>query len=195
MGEIVRKGHFAASIGVQRQRITALVKRGLPVRSDGRIDVEQALEWMRANVSQQARFEDRGIHKILAETAKPQRAAKDGRKAPAAPTPAEASPAPADEPALDDEAVPLPYAAAKAMRETYLGRKAKLEYLKESGKLLPADVVESRWSRIFVSVRNRILSCPGRIASKIPHLAQVEIAVIEKELHAALELGEAPHAH
>ena len=71
MGATLRKSHFAASIGVQRQRITELMKRGFPVRPDGWVDVDEATEWMRANVSQQARFADRGIHKILGEAAKP----------------------------------------------------------------------------------------------------------------------------
>jgi len=151
-----------------------------------------AIEWMKANVSTQAGWQDRGIHKVLGTAAKPR---NPKRAAPMPEASVNASHAPPDDALLDDETAPLPYATAKALRETFLARKARLEFLKENGKLLPADIVESRWAKIFAGVRNRLLACPGRIGSKIPHLSAAEIGAVDKEVRAVLvELGEAPHA-
>ena len=59
MGEGLGKKDFGCHIGVSAPRISALVKRGLPVRDDGKIDLDAALAWMRENVRQQASFQDR----------------------------------------------------------------------------------------------------------------------------------------
>jgi hypothetical protein len=192
MGAILRKSHFAASIGVQRQRITELMKRGFPVRPDGWVDVDEATEWMRSNVSQQARFADRGIHKILVETAKPQkRAAKPPKPAHAIhvpETPAEASPP--DEALLDDGTGTLPYAEAKALRETYLARKAKLDFQLAAGRLLAEDAVKRAWAGILGDVKAGMLAVSSRCASRLGHLTQADVAEIDAEIRAVLqELG------
>lgn len=48
--EIDTKAAFARRIGVTPQRITQLVDRGMPVRPDGRIDVNTALAWLDENL-------------------------------------------------------------------------------------------------------------------------------------------------
>lgn len=173
MTTVIKKSELAAHLGVTRARVSHLIARGLPVRPDKRVDLELALEWMRANVGQQARFTDRGIHRIIG----------------AGPTkPAE--PAPVAETVLDDDTAVLPFAAAKALRETFLARKARLEFQKEAGKLLSAPEVESRWARIIGDCRNRLLAVPSRIGSRLSHLTNVEIEAIDREIRAAMsELG------
>jgi hypothetical protein len=47
--DIVTKTALAAELGVSRSRIGQLVARGLPVRWDGKLWRNQALEWVRAN--------------------------------------------------------------------------------------------------------------------------------------------------
>lgn len=44
------KAAFAHRVGVSRARITQLVAQGLPVLSDGSIDVEAGLRWMEQNL-------------------------------------------------------------------------------------------------------------------------------------------------
>ena len=44
------KTDFAARVGLTKARISQLVADGLPVREDGRIDVEAGLAWMEANL-------------------------------------------------------------------------------------------------------------------------------------------------
>jgi phage terminase Nu1 subunit (DNA packaging protein) len=50
MSQIVNKQELARRLGVSAPRVSQLVKRGLPVRSDGRIDLTSALSWISANV-------------------------------------------------------------------------------------------------------------------------------------------------
>ena len=48
--EIQTKAAFAARVGLTKGRISQLIAEGLPVRSDGKIDVEAALGWMEKNL-------------------------------------------------------------------------------------------------------------------------------------------------
>ncbi|MGZ3472433.1 MAG: hypothetical protein ACXVA6_20895, partial [Isosphaeraceae bacterium] len=46
----ITKSAFARHIGVSPSRISQLVERGLPEEFDGRLDIEKALAWCRANI-------------------------------------------------------------------------------------------------------------------------------------------------
>jgi len=166
MDQVISKADLARHLGVVRGRITALIKRGLPVRPDGKIILADALAWMRANCEPQAGFLDRGINKIVGNGG------------------AEPSGAPEA-----DDAV-LPFADAKALRETYLARMARLEYSEKAGTLLDAAEVEARWAQVLSSVRGRLLAVPARCGVRISHLTPSEVAQIADEIRDALaELG------
>ena len=45
-----RKSAFAARVGLTRGRISQLITEGLPVRPDGRIDVDAGLAWIEDNL-------------------------------------------------------------------------------------------------------------------------------------------------
>lgn len=47
---VATKAEFAARVGLTRGRISQLIAQGLPVRPDGRIDVETDLQWMEDNL-------------------------------------------------------------------------------------------------------------------------------------------------
>jgi hypothetical protein len=47
MTGIVSKAELARYLNVAKSRITALCKRGMPTRPDGKIILEAAVEWMR----------------------------------------------------------------------------------------------------------------------------------------------------
>jgi hypothetical protein len=47
--EIIRKSDLARELGVSRARVSQLVRGGLPVRPDGRLDRVRTLAWVRAN--------------------------------------------------------------------------------------------------------------------------------------------------
>lgn len=46
MTTIITKADLAARLGVSRPRISQLVGQGLPVREDGRVELESALSWI-----------------------------------------------------------------------------------------------------------------------------------------------------
>jgi hypothetical protein len=76
----VTKSKLADYLGVHRSRVSALIKRGLPF-SGRTIELDVAVAWLKANVSQQAGWQDRGIHRVLngAKAAKPQKHAAKAR--------------------------------------------------------------------------------------------------------------------
>ena len=58
------------------------------------------------------------------------------------------------------------------------------------GEMLPAVDVERRWSIIIRVVRSRMLSVPSRVRQSLGHLTAHDVAVIDREIRAALtELG------
>ncbi len=44
------KSLFAARVGLSKGRVSQLVAAGLPVREDGRVDIEAGLAWMESNL-------------------------------------------------------------------------------------------------------------------------------------------------
>jgi hypothetical protein len=50
MAEIVRKGELAQRLDVSAARVSQWVAAGLPVLPDGRLDLQQALDWITKNV-------------------------------------------------------------------------------------------------------------------------------------------------
>lgn len=46
MATIITKGDLAARLGVSRPRVSQLIAQGLPVREDGRVELESALSWI-----------------------------------------------------------------------------------------------------------------------------------------------------
>jgi len=51
---VVRKSELARRLGVSGPRISQYVALGLPVRHDGLVELEQACEWIVANVIDQS---------------------------------------------------------------------------------------------------------------------------------------------
>lgn len=52
---VATKAEFAARVGLTRGRISQLIGKGLPVRTDGRIEVEAGLRWMEDNLDSDRR--------------------------------------------------------------------------------------------------------------------------------------------
>jgi phage terminase Nu1 subunit (DNA packaging protein) len=173
MTETISKRELARRLGVVPSRISALIKRGLPVLADGKIDLEAASKWMKANCEASVKFRDRGVNKMLE---------------------ADIGHEPAEAASLDDDAAVLDYPAARALRETFLARMARLEFLAKSGKLLPADEVETVWRNYLTDCRKRLLCVPSRCGARLSHLSRAEVSEIDFEIHAALQelAGESP---
>ena len=81
------------------------------------------------------------------------------------------------------------YTAARAMREAFAAKTAKLEYERLSGKLVEVDEVRRGAFEVGRRVRDSVLSIPDRIAPILAGLTDVnEIhRALTKELREALE--------
>jgi hypothetical protein len=47
---VLRKSEFAQELGIAKSGVSKLIQRGLPVRSDGKIDARKGCEWIITNV-------------------------------------------------------------------------------------------------------------------------------------------------
>ncbi|WP_264047973.1 hypothetical protein [Methylobacterium flocculans] len=70
---ITTKAALADELGVTRARVSQYVKAGLPVRSDGKLERDEALNWLNRNVVGLNREQDRGVNRA-ARLAKPTKA-------------------------------------------------------------------------------------------------------------------------
>jgi hypothetical protein len=97
---------------------------------------------------------------------------------------------PPDEALLGDGTGALPYAEEKALRETFLARKAKLDFEIQAGKLLAEDAVKREWSSILGNLKSGMLAVPSRCGARLGHLTAGDIAEIDAEVRSVLaELG------
>ena len=79
------------------------------------------------------------------------------------------------------------YANARAIRENYLARLAKLDYEAKAGKLLDADKIKTEWTAIISTAKSKILSVPSKAKAALPHLTLNDISTIEELIREALE--------
>jgi len=81
------KAAFARRIGVSSGRMTHLIREGLPVREDGKIEIEAGLAWVQGNLDQARRaaakssFENYSEARFAAEVEKVRRARLEYDKA------------------------------------------------------------------------------------------------------------------
>jgi len=134
---------YAKHRGVTLKAVQKAIQSGrIRTTSDGKIDVDRAdADWVRNTGPRQA--------SIASSSPAPRRAQ----------TPAES---PRPEPAA---AGPLDYARARAVRENYLARLAKIEFEERSGKLVSRDEVQVAAFNKFRTFRDGMLNIPDRVAA------------------------------
>jgi phage terminase Nu1 subunit (DNA packaging protein) len=138
---------LARHIGVTPQRVGQYCARGLPVRADGKIDLAEALAWIKDNGRPQGAFQDRGVVRVssrreVSDTRVVRRESPD-------------------------------YASGKARRENALADLAELKLATERGELLNAHDVRSTWLSILADIRARLLAIPARVTD----LAQLDAEI------------------
>src|SRR3989338_1374870 len=81
------------------------------------------------------------------------------------------------------------YAAARAAREHYQARLAKLEYEEKSGKLIDAEKVKKDAFELARRVRDHILNIPDRISAELVGITDQPTmhSVLLRELNTALQ--------
>lgn len=96
--------------------------------------------------------------------------------------------APPPMPQPSDEARGVDYHKARAVRETYSARLAKLEFEERTGKLLNADEVKVKYFNLARLLRDRIQQIPRKVAPQIVAavVAQPDQRVVEDLLMEAI---------
>ncbi len=177
----VRPAELARRLGVSRQAVSDLVRRGiLTPDANGRIDEAAARAAILASVH---------------PTSKTVQAAQASAPAPIAPVAAAPAPAPAAAP--QPEAAATNYHVAKTMREAAEAHIARLKLAEMRGELIRTDAVRAVMSNIFATTREAVLQMPARLAPLLA--AESDPAAVQNllhaELHAALEsLANSPAA-
>ena len=82
---IITKAGLADELSISRARVSQYVKAGLPVRSDGRLNRADALNWLNTHAVGLNSFEDRGVNRAgrLSKGAKAEARRRPERRAPA----------------------------------------------------------------------------------------------------------------
>lgn len=79
------------------------------------------------------------------------------------------------------------YAKSRADREKYQALLAQLEYEQKIAKLVDADEVAARWSKLITAAKTRILGIPAECKSRQADLPLAVIAVIDNVCREVLE--------
>lgn len=96
-------------------------------------------------------------------------------------------------PSAGDEARGVDYHKARAVRETYAARLAKLEFEERSGKLVSKDEVDAKVFTLARQLRDRMQQIPNKVAPEIVALVVDKPDVrgvaelLERAIHQALE--------
>lgn len=111
----------------------------------------------------------------------PRRASFGGNTPPENPLPtsADLDKAPADEAGIDLDGTPT-FAQARAVREAYQARLAKLEYEERSGKLIATEQVNRSAFKVARAVRDGLMNLPDRLAAELA--AESDAAAIHSRL-------------
>ena len=177
----MRPAELARRLGVSRQAVSDLVRRGiLTPDANGRIDEAAARAAILSSVH---------------PTSKTVQAAQSSAPAPIDPVAAAPAPAPAAAP--PPEAAATNYHVAKTMREAAEAHIARLKLAEMRGELIRTDAVRAVMSNIFATTREAVLQMPARLAPLLA--AESDPAAVQNllhaELHAALEsLANSPAA-
>jgi len=155
---------YAAHRGVALYSVQFALKRGrISQLPNGKIDSEQADDdWERntnhAHVTRGLRAEQRRSQRSATSTSPNNPGSNSASDSP--PTPAEGQGADAPTGSLD-------YAKARAYKEFYSARLAKIDYEERTGKLVDANQVKVTTFELFRGLRNQVVNLPDRLSSQL----------------------------
>ena len=130
---------FAGRVGLSQGRITQLVKEGLPLLANGRIDVDAALRWLEQNLDQARSARAKGL---TAEPAPKPAAQPPPQPAPKAKPPSRSEPPATPAPVAAPAAGGVTMAEARRQHEIVRVANARLRFDKDRGKLINKDEVK-----------------------------------------------------
>lgn len=80
----------------------------------------------------------------------------------------------------EDNKVSASYAAARALRENYAARIAKLEFEIKSGKYVDAEEVRQSWLNVSAIARTKISGIPSKAKQRITEMTVEQVQVLEE---------------
>ncbi|NVZ10090.1 hypothetical protein HW932_12550 [Allochromatium humboldtianum] len=145
---------YARHRGVALSAVQKAIASGrIQVEADGRIDQNKAdAQWDR-----HTRMAQPTTPKVVTQQVVTPRVVSTERPA-APPTPPAAS---------SDDARGVDYHKARAVRETYSARLAKLEFEERTGKLISKDEVDIKYFQLARQLRDRMQQIPRKVAPEI----------------------------
>ncbi len=159
----------ARSIAIDRSVLGKQIKQGLVRSHDGKVRLSEVLADRAANIDLgRSKRRDGAIDKPSAAEAS--RDEDDGEAHPGE--------------VVMVDGVPVSYAAARALKETYHAKLKQLEFETKQGKLGPVDEMHADNCRILVAVRERLLAVPGKLGGDFTH---PQIERVRDELYEAME--------
>ena len=171
MADRVKTGELAKALGISRQRVNELSRKGKLTRSaDGKWDPDRARSELKRTLDEQQERRS----KVETPRSKVER------------------PFPLREP--DPDGLPMTgsthdlFNRARAAREITMARERQLELRKRQGELLEAAEVESAWTQALTSFKNRLLSLPDKLAPKMAACSSILEcrAMIDQEVRKVL---------
>ncbi|HLH16234.1 MAG TPA: hypothetical protein VKX45_03395 [Bryobacteraceae bacterium] len=153
MAEVLRKGELAQRVGVSAARVSQWVAAGLPVLPDGRVDLQQALDWITKNVDRSG-----GGWPV-------RKAANRGATAampPASPTPNLGALASSSGAPLDANRALVVARARKLLAEA---KKAERAERRQAGELIEASTLREYANQFSALVKDHALSQADRLAN------------------------------
>jgi transposase-like protein len=188
--DLISIAEAARQIGVNKSTLARQVKAGSIRSHDGKVRLSEVLEDRAANIdlTRSQRRDGRGDALEIA----PLHIAPDATE--------DATVGEDYDPAtvVFVDGVALPYAKARALKETYLAWLRKLEFDQKRGALIEVDAAAEVVEQEYATVRERLLAIPGKVASRcvgrdlayIESSILLEISEALEELHAHRRQGE-----
>jgi len=167
VSEAITKSGLATRLGVSKARISQYVSHGLPVRDDGRLDLDEALAWIESHGQLQGHFPDRGVRRVeRIKTGKPSNKTNARASIKSMET--------------------VDYTAARGRRESANAQLAELKLAVERGELVEVETTKRDWISTLTDLRSRLLAVPARVGATL-RLTPSHISVIDAEIRAVLK--------
>jgi hypothetical protein len=191
--EIVTKAELSRILGVSRARVTQYAHMGMPVLSDGKLDLAACLEWLSQNVFLwNNRWLDRGVFRLAQGpgiSRRGSRATSMARPRTGNGDPRSGGPAGG----VRNPATSAEYLHQKVRQIRAEADKLQISNARRRGELVPVDEVQRRHEEILLMLRDRVL----RVESVVPLLyaaargggIRAMRPILREELRDALDLG------
>lgn len=169
----VNQAEFAALMGCSGSYVTKLKKaQRLVMTADGRVDVEAS----RARI---AETRDPNRDDVVARNAAA-RGAEEKSAAASKPTARDSD--------IDEEAI-VDFQTARALKENYLARQARIDYEERTGKLVDAENLAQAQFELARQVRDSMLAIPPRLQDILASVSDpLEVGrLLTTEIRQALE--------